>query len=232
MSLLRVVLADDHALILESLALTLKDEFDIVGTAVDGGALIAEAERLRPDLILLDLRLPVLNGLQAARQISRTVPEAKLVFLTQHGGREYIQAAFRAGARAYVLKDVIRTELLAALTEVVAGRYYVTPRLLSAEVQSRFDPAKNPGELFGNGISRLQRDILVHLRSGRDEEDIGRRLRLPAAAIRSEIEELSEEWNARSKRELVRYAVTSGLIAPTEAVNEATGAPTNELRAN
>src|SRR5580658_6835227 len=98
----RLLLADDHAMMLEGLTRLLANEFDVVGTAVDGRALLAEAERLKPDVIVLDVGMPELNGIEAARRLSKLLPSAKLVFITQQLDPAYLHAAFTAGARAYV----------------------------------------------------------------------------------------------------------------------------------
>lgn len=213
MELQRVLLADDHALILESVRLLLRDRYEVAGDAFDGRILIAEAKRLQPNLILLDISLPRLNGLEAAQQIVRSVPEAKLVFCTQHGSGHYVQAAFRSGARGYVLKDRMQSELLPALSQVVRGEYYLSPRLLIGQAGARFNPEKNPSELFGDGISSLQEQILRALQRGRTDEDIACELHVPAATISAEIENLSGDWNAQNKDDLIRYGLSTGLLS-------------------
>src|SRR5688572_27426602 len=107
----RVLLADDHTLVLEGFRKLLEKDFDLVGTADNGRALVSEAERLKPQVILLDISMPLLNGLDAARQIKKVTPDVKLVFVTVHADAAYVREAFRAGASAYVLKRSAASEL-------------------------------------------------------------------------------------------------------------------------
>src|SRR4051794_17980702 len=117
----RVLLADDHAILLGAFAELLSHEFEIVGQVSDGRALVTAAEQLKPDVIVLDIGMPLLNGLEAARQIKQTVPDAKLVFLTMHENADLAAEAFRAGASAYLLKRSATSELITALREVMKG---------------------------------------------------------------------------------------------------------------
>lgn len=125
----RVVLGDDQDLILEALKAVLSEDFEVVGVASDGRELIEEAKRLQPDAVVLDISMPGLNGFEAARQIKETVPEAKLVFLTQTTGQAYVDTAFAMGASGYVLKQAAGSELVKALHEALAGRLYRSPLL-------------------------------------------------------------------------------------------------------
>ena len=125
----RVVLGDDQDLILEALKAVLSEDFEVVGVASDGRELIEEAKRLQPDAVVLDISMPGLNGFEAARQIKETVPEAKLVFLTQTTDQAYIDTAFAMGASGYVLKQATGSELVQALHEALAGRLYRSPLL-------------------------------------------------------------------------------------------------------
>jgi DNA-binding NarL/FixJ family response regulator len=123
----RILLADDHALILGAFEKLLAPDSDIVGQVNDGRALVAAAETLKPDLIVLDISMPLLNGLEAARQIKRRSPHIKLVFLTMNEDPALAAEAFRAGASAYLLKRSAASELSAAIREVMQGRSYITP---------------------------------------------------------------------------------------------------------
>ncbi len=131
----RLLLADDHALVVAGLRKLLEPEFDVVGTAADGRALVAAAERLKPDVILLDISLPLLNGIDAARAVKKAFPEVKIVFVTMHSDPNYVDEAFRAGGSGYVLKRSAASELVTAIGEVLAGRNYITP-LVTAQPAS------------------------------------------------------------------------------------------------
>src|SRR5262249_58684941 len=123
----RVLLADDHALVVEGLRHLLKRNFELVGAVEDGRALVQMATQLRPDVILLDISMPGLNGIDAARQLTKVVPESKLIFLTMHGDPTYVGEAFRAGAVGYLVKRCAAHELVRAIRTVLAGRPYITP---------------------------------------------------------------------------------------------------------
>src|ERR1700676_1232088 len=119
----RLLLADDHAMMLEGLVRLLGSEFDVVGTATDGRSLLAEAERLRPDVIVLDVGMPEMNGIEAARRLAKILPSAKLVFITQQLDPAYLHAAFSAGAKGYVAKQSAATELVQAIRLALKDRY-------------------------------------------------------------------------------------------------------------
>ena len=123
----RILIADDHALLAEGLAALLRSHYDVVGIASDGRSMMAEAERLRPDIISLDIGMPELNGLDAARQIRRLMPRVKLIFVTQQIDLRYLKAALGAGANGFVAKQSASNELLVAIKQVLDGRRYITP---------------------------------------------------------------------------------------------------------
>src|SRR3954452_12279799 len=123
----RVLLADDHRLVREAFARLLESDCDVVGTVADGRALLAAAPVLRPDIVVLDIAMPLLNGIDAARQLKRLMPEVRLIFLTVSEDPDLAAEAFRAGASGYLLKNSAASELFTAIREVDQGRFYVTP---------------------------------------------------------------------------------------------------------
>src|SRR3954451_17882550 len=145
----RILLADDHSLMLEGLARLLAGEFEIVGTAVDGRTLVAETERLRPDIVVLDIGMPEMNGVEAARRINKSVPDCKIVFVTQQLDPAYVHAAFTAGAKAYVAKQSASEELVEAIHRALRDRYYHSPKVnaRSSEMEA-LKPNRNPAEFF------------------------------------------------------------------------------------
>src|SRR4051812_31561762 len=150
----RLLLADDHGLMLEGLTRLLSGQFEIVGTATDGRTLVAEAERLRPDVVVLDIGMPELNGIEAARRVSKSVPNCKVVFVTQQLDPAYVHAAFTAGARAYVAKQSASNELVEAIHRALRNQYYVSPLVgpKAAEL-AEFGSNQNPSELFGSALT-------------------------------------------------------------------------------
>ena len=121
----RVLLADDHALVVEGFRRILEAEFDVVGAAEDGITLVSDALRLKPDVVLIDISLPLLNGIEAARQIRKNLPEAKIVFVTMHADLGYLRDALRLGASGYLLKQSAGKELLKAVREALAGKTFL-----------------------------------------------------------------------------------------------------------
>src|SRR3954469_15616340 len=146
----RILLADDHALMLDGLARLLEGEFEVVGTAIDGRSVVSEAERLRPDVVVLDVGIPEMNGIEAARRISKVLPSTKIVFITQQLDPAYLHAAFNAGAKAYVAKQSAANELVAAIRMALRDRYYVTPLAMKGAAEFLpSDSRTNPSEMFG-----------------------------------------------------------------------------------
>jgi DNA-binding NarL/FixJ family response regulator len=136
----QILLADDHALTLESMSAALSPHYEIAGTVADGGALLEAALRLKPDLIVLDITMPPLSGINAARQIKTSLPGTKLLFVTMHSSSAYVKAAFEAGGTGYVLKSAMREELLDAVESVLNGRIYVSPSLSTEHLEWFQDP--------------------------------------------------------------------------------------------
>ena len=131
----RILLADDHALMLEDISAILAPHYEIVGTVADGRALVEGALRLKPDLIVVDITMPHLSGIEAARQIKTSLPGIKLLFVTMHSSSAYLTAAFQAGGTGYVLKSSVRAELLDAVQSVLSDRTYISPTLLTEHLE-------------------------------------------------------------------------------------------------
>jgi DNA-binding NarL/FixJ family response regulator len=159
----RILLADDHELMLEGIRTILAPHYEIVGAVADGQALVETALRLRPDLIVVDITMPLLNGIDAASQIKMSEPGTKLVFVTMHASTAYIEAAFEAGGTGYVLKSGIREELLEAVHSVLSGYIYLSPNL-STEHLERF---QNPTRATTIRLSVPERKTLQLIAEGR-----------------------------------------------------------------
>ena len=140
----RVLLADDHAIVAEGLATLLKGHFDLVGTVGDGSELIDAARKLRPDVVVADIAMPVLSGLEALRRLKTARSDAKVIFLTMHADAQLASEAFRAGARGYVLKQSAGEELIAAIREVLQGRTYLTPLITKDVIATLTESTHNP----------------------------------------------------------------------------------------
>ncbi|BFU88900.1 MAG: hypothetical protein NTAFB01_00870 [Nitrospira sp.] len=141
MTRLRILMADDHSLVLAGLRRLVEEEGDVVGTVEDGRALIEQAQRLRPDLIFLDISMPLLNGLDAARQLTKLVPDSKLIFLTMHATPTYVTEAFKVGAVGYLVKQSAAEELKQAIQAVWRGQHYMTPLVTKDTMGATFHPS-------------------------------------------------------------------------------------------
>lgn len=211
----RVLLADDHTLMLEGLIGVLKQHYEIAGTAENGRILLEKAEHLRPDIILLDVSMPELNGIEAARRITETLPTGKLTFVTQQLNPEYVRAAFEAGAMAYVAKQSAGSELLEALRLAEAGRYYVTPLVSTKEPYMQPAPGSrtNPASLFGARLTPRQREVLQLIAEGKTAKEISAVLHISAKTVEFHRNCIMNELGLRTTAELTRYAIAQGMVS-------------------
>jgi DNA-binding NarL/FixJ family response regulator len=211
----RVLLADDHTLMLDGLIGILKREYEIAGTAENGRVLLEQARRVKPDLILLDVSMPELNGIETARKLQETAPEAKVVFVTQQLNPEYVRAAFQAGAMAYVAKQSAGSELLEALRLAMAGRYYVTPLVSPRDAQGLPTRAAkgNPGSLFGARLTPRQREVLQLIAEGKSGKEISIALNISVKTVEFHRNAIANALSLRTTAELTRYAIAQGIVA-------------------
>jgi DNA-binding NarL/FixJ family response regulator len=205
----RVLLADDHALLLGALESLLSPECEIVGTVSDGRQLVAEAARLKPDVIVLDVMMPTLNGLEAARQIKHSLKNVKLVFVTMNEDPGLAAEAFRAGASAYLLKRSAPPELLTALREVMQGRSYVTPFVTDGLVGSLLNPEK-PGP--STELTPRQREILQLLAEGRSMKEAGAVLNLTRRTVAFHKYRMMQQLKVKTTAELIQYAIRNHIV--------------------
>lgn len=209
----RLLLADDHALMLEGLLRLLSGEFEVVGTVTNGRALLEEAKRLNPDAVVLDVSMPELNGIEAARRLSTLLPATKLIFVTQQLDPAYLHAAFAAGAMAYVAKQSAAKELVDAIRMALDDRYYVTPLVEQAAAQtSPLHPAKNPAEMFGAELTPRQREVLQLVAEGKSTKEISAALNISVKTVEFHRNNLMDELGVRTIAELTRYALSRGII--------------------
>lgn len=209
----RLLLADDHALMLEGLSRLLSGEFEIVGTTTNGRALLAEAERLRPDAVVLDIGMPELNGIEAARRISKTLPSTRIIFVTQQLDSAYVHAAFTAGAKAYVAKQAATTELTGAIRLALENRYHVSPHVDARNAAlANADSTRNPAQLFGSRLTPRQREVLQLVAEGNSTKEISTTLNISPKTVEFHRNSLMDELGLRTIAELTRYAVTQGIV--------------------
>jgi DNA-binding NarL/FixJ family response regulator len=209
----RVLLADDHPLVLAALRSLLEAECEVVGTVSDGRELVEAASRLEPEVIVLDISLPSLNGIDAARQIKKELPETKILFLTMHANLAYLKEALVAGATGYLLKTSAREELLGALRDVIRNRIHVSPGF-GEEIVDQFE--RRP-RAFTGGQSVLtvrQREILQLVAEGRAAKEIAGILNVSVQTVAFHKHQIMEKLGLRSTAELTKYAIQEGLVVP------------------
>lgn len=204
----RVLLADDHAIVAQGLASLLQDEFNMVGTVGDGGALIDAARELRPDVIVTDMAMPGLSGLDALRRLRAEGVETKVIFLTMHADAQLAGEALRAGASGYVLKHSAGEELIRAIREVLQGRVYLTPRIAGDVVTALSGPA-SPSE---GKLTPRQREVLRLVAEGRTMKEIAAALHLSRRTVETHKYEMMQALGLRTTAELIRYALDHGVF--------------------
>jgi DNA-binding NarL/FixJ family response regulator len=205
----RVLLADDHAMLLAAIEKLLADEYTIVGQVLDGRALVAEAEKLKPDVIVLDIGMPSLNGLDAARRLKQVLKDVKLVFLTMHEDPDLAAEAFRAGASAYLLKRSAATELSIAIREAMQGRSYVTPLVTQDLVGSLLHPNQNKKTVE---LTPRQREILQLLAEGRSMKQVAAVLNVTPRTVAFHKYQMMGHLKLKSTAELIQYAVKHHIV--------------------
>ncbi len=205
----RVLLADDHALLLGAFEKLLAEECDIVGQVSDGRALVAAAQELRPDIIVLDITMPFLNGIEAARQIKHALPRIKLVFVTMNEDTGLAAEAFRAGASAYLLKQSATSELLTAIREAMAGNSYVTPLITEGLVGSLMYSDESA---VNHELTPRQREVLQLLAEGRSMKEAAALLNLTPRTVAFHKYRIMQQLKVKSNAELVQYAVRHHVV--------------------
>ena len=208
----RVLMADDHSLILAGLRKLVEAECDVVGTVEDGRALIEAAQTLRPDLILLDISMPFLNGLEAARQLTKLVPESKVIILTMHASPTYATEAFQAGASGYLLKRSAASELSQAIQSVLQGRQYLTPLITKDVLDSVFKPSTGErGKPASTALTPRQREVLQLVAEGRGTKEIATILSVSVKTVEFHRFRIMQQLGIHTTADLTKYAITHGI---------------------
>ena len=213
MSRPRVLLADDHQIVTEGLQSLLAARFDVVGIVQDGQALLDAARMLEPDVIVADISMPLVNGIEATLRLRQEQPQIKVVILTMHREEAYARRALEAGASGYVLKVAALAELALAIDAAVAGKTFVTPEL-EAKLAGPVRSAGGRAQGAATALTRRQREILQLLAAGKTAKEIGAILGISARTVESHKYELMEALGLERSAELVQYAITHGLIEP------------------
>jgi len=209
-----IVLADDHALIREGLRAVLDGEPDwsVVGEAADGLEALDLVDRLQPDVLIVDLMLPNLSGLEVIRQVRQRVPQTHVITLSMHSNESYVLAALRNGAAAYVLKDASSTDISAAIREVVAGRRYLSPPLSQYALEAYIQKAKGAPLDPYETLTTREREVLHLVAQGETTPAIAARLSLSPRTVETHRTNLMRKLGLRTQTDVMRYALHRGII--------------------
>jgi DNA-binding NarL/FixJ family response regulator len=205
-----VLLADDHRMVAEGLKALLAGEFELVGVVEDGRAMISAAERLRPEVIVADITMPLLNGIDALVRLGKSHPEIKVVFLTMHQNAAYARRALEAGASAFVVKNSAPEELVLAIHAALKGQTFITPSLTKETLRQA-----ERGAIGGNAdlksLTSRQREILQMLANGRSAKEIASALAISARTVEFHKYQIMEAHELHSSAELIHFAIKHGI---------------------
>jgi len=209
----RVLIADDHKIVVEGLKKMLQHDFDIAGTVEDGRELITSVEKHHPDVIIADVSMPMLNGIDAVRQIKKVHKTIKVVFLTMQLDVAYAVSAFNAGASGYVLKHSAPDELVTAINEALKGRTYVTP-LIAGKLLQAYEEGSHTQTDTARSLTPRQREVLQLLAEGYSAKEIATILNISLKTVEYHKYRMMEDLGIKTLAELVRYAVKHGIETP------------------
>lgn len=210
MNRIRIILADDHRLFVDALQKFLEPEFDVVGTFNDGYTLVRDAPRLRPDLIILDIGMPLLNGLSAGRRLKELIPKTKLIYLTMNTDRDVASEAFFLGASAYLVKSSSGTELIQAIRQAKLGKFYVTPLMTEGEVGpfiQKIQRTRRPDKL-----TPRQKEVLQLLVEGRSMKQVAFLLNVSNRTVAYHKYTMMSQLKLKTSAELIQFAVKQSML--------------------
>lgn len=206
----RILLADDHQIVLEGLKNLLEPQFEIIGTVEDGRALVAKALKLHPDVIVVDISMPLLNGIEAVRQIKKIDEHSKIIFLTMHPDVTYATSAFDAGASGYVLKNSASRELVTAIKEAVQGKTYVTP-IIAGELIQTYQNSRAGENLIDKKLTDRQKEILHLVVEGYSAKEIANMLSISPRTVETHKYNMMQELNLKTTADLIKFAIKNNL---------------------
>jgi len=212
----RILLADDHTVVRKGLRLLLESvpEFQVIADAADGRDAVSLAEQHRPDVVVMDVAMPILNGIEAARQITGKLPGAAVVFLSMHGDESYVLRALKAGARAYLLKDSAEYDLIQAVKAVSEGKAFFSPAISKMLVEDYMRQLQERGvEDSFELLTTREREVLQLLAEGKNNKDVAALLNLSLYTVETHRSNIFQKLNLHSQAELILYAIRKGVIS-------------------
>jgi two-component system response regulator NreC len=208
---IRIVLADDHVLVRQGLKTMLEHEgFQVVAEASDGQDALRHVELLKPEIVVMDISMPTLNGLNAAREMSRTCPKTKAILLTQHDERQYVSEALDAGVKGYVLKNQAASDLLLAIRQVSRGQVYLSPGVSRAVMEAYHSKS----EKAKDSLTLREKQVLQLIAEGKSTKDVASLLGISVKTAESHRTRLMHKLDIHETASLVRYAVRKGIVQP------------------
>ena len=210
----RVLIVDDHDLLREGVVSFLSHQWEVVGQASNGSDAVSLVKQFSPDMVVMDLSMPILNGIEAAALIRAHNPKVRIILFTQQLGREQIRAAFRAGVRGYVAKQSVSQELMTALEAVRSGQYYVTATAALQELKLKAGKAmpENPADLITSALTPRQIEVLRLIAAGKSAKEIGVELGISSKTAEFHRNSIVDELGIRTTAELTHYAIATGLV--------------------
>jgi two-component system response regulator NreC len=215
MTKIHILLADDHTILRAGLKMMLnaQPDMEVVGEASDGRQAITETQRLQPDIVLMDITMPEMNGIEATRHIKKLVPESRILILTMHEHDEYVFQALRAGASGYMLKEAADTELISALHIIQSGQFYLSPMAQSVLVGDYLQRVRTGEEKDSySSLTEREREILKLIAEGYTNNQIAERLVISPKTVDTHRTHIMDKLNLHSRAELVKYAMRRGLL--------------------
>ena len=216
MTRIRILLADDHVLVRAGLRKLLESlpQVEVVGEASDGADLVQQVERLQPQLVMCDIAMPGLNGLEAVSRITKAWPRIPVLILSMHQNEEYVRQALRNGATGYLLKESAPVELELAIQAVLRGETYLSPAVSRGVVSDYVQRLRNDDNSVQSGLTPRQTEVLQLIAEGHSSKEIARRLSLSVKTVETHRSQLMKQLDIHEVTGLVRYAMRVGLISP------------------
>ena len=214
MQRIRILVADDHALVREGITaiMKLQEDLEVAGEAADGKETIRKAGKLRPDIVLMDIAMPGLGGLEATVEIKKTHPEIKILVLSQYDDKEYVSRLLKAGVSGYILKHAVGTDLVAAIRAVAKGESYLYPAITSSLIEDylsgRDDSLADPYER----LTDREKQVLKLIAEGRTHKEIGTHLDISAKTVVAHYTNVQEKLDIHNRAELIKFALRRGIV--------------------
>jgi two-component system response regulator NreC len=206
---IRVILADDHVLVRQGIKSVLEREgLQVVAEASDGQEAVRQAQALAPDVVVMDIGMPTLNGMDAARELGRSCPKAKSILLTQHDEDQYVSEALSAGVKGYVLKSQVASDLIQAIQQVLRGQVYLSPGISAAVMAA----VQSKGQRPVDPLTARERQVLQLIAEGKSTKDVASLLGVSVKTAESHRSRLMQKLDIHETASLVRYAVKRGLV--------------------